>query len=439
MAGLAGGCLLFTGCGVAVPPLAAAPASAAPSATAAPVASPPASAAVARPAFYLNAPASPPLVLPPALAEPLPPLSRPFVSVTLPGIRGMLASVSGRSSQDLWFLSDEETAPADLMSGAGVVFHYDGKKVKSYGQPCARALFGSVAVSKDSVLAMGSRPWTRGVWPHFRAALLANGKWDCYGDTVVGGLTVSSGDHLWKASCVGDPWLCHIEVEGGPAIALPFFDGSFRDREAHPPEPLAMAMRAADDGWMVLGGDDSRQWLVHYNGVTWEPRAGLDEGLEVVDLWVDGEGHVWMTARRGKQATSSVVQGPADYAWETDTHSNDNAEANLILRFDGHTLSALAVPASFKTQLVRGSGPQDVWFVGLDRTVYQWDGTQLRQGEAPLLVLDAWMSPGGELWLVGSDAEIDEKGEVKKPMTLGLVAHTAALPGPGAARAGVKQ
>jgi hypothetical protein len=138
---------------------------------------------------------------------------------------------------------------------------------------------------------------------------------------------------------------------------------------------------------------DRRLWLHRYNGVTWAPVATIDKDLWVVDLWVDEEGHPWLTARRGEK-------------WDD--------PATTVLRFDGHALRSLPVPASFATRFVRGTSSSDVWFAGAGSKVYQWDGKQLRQGPAPFDASDVWSSPGGEVWLVGS----------------GGAAHTAPLTAP---------
>jgi hypothetical protein len=388
---------LVAGCGGAARPPASPPGAPATKVPVAPaVAAPAPSAAPAAPVVS----ATPD---PPPLAEPLPPLARAFVSVTLPGVTRPVVAIGGRGPKDLWFVTSEEITGLAVSVG-GEVLHYDGKRVKSYGHPCDAAVFrGGVVVAAETVVALGSRPWARGVHPLFRVALGKAGKWSCdYNDVGYReGLTRSSGDHVWQLSCYeGD---CHLERAGGPAAAVPSYHLSFEkrkqeDRDA-PPAVSALWMNGLDDGWMVHLDDEGRDWLLRYNGVTWVPQAPLEQGLLTMDLWADQEGHAWLLARRG---------------------GSDQDPANTLLRFDGHGLSKLPLPASFAATMVRGTGPRDVWLLGGGRKVYQWDGQQLRQGEAPFEVQDAWGAPGGEVWIVGGD----ENGP-------GVTAHTAALAAKG--------
>ena len=142
-----------------------------------------------------------------------------------------------------------------------------------------------------------------------------------------------------------------------------------------------LSMHGLDDGWITSIDEDRRARLLRYNGVTWAPQATFDPGLAIVAMWVDEQAHPWLLARRG---------------------GKEEDPANVVLRFDGQALHSVPVPASFAARGVQGTSARDVWFVGAGRTVYQWDGQRLRQGEAPIDVADAWSSPGGEVWIVGT-------------------------------------
>lgn len=396
-------CLLATGCGGApVPP--DPPPSVAPVKVPVAAPTPPAAAPVASPTS---------LPTPPPLAEPLPALTRSFVSVTLPGIQRTINAISGRGPDDIWFLTREEIVDFARTVG-GEIFQYDGKRVKAHGHPCAASIFGDLVVGKDAVVAMGYLPWSRGVYPYFRASLDRNGTWNCDEDHggYPTGLTRSDGEHVWELGCFGDN--CRLEASGGPAVSVPSYHVTFAGRgESQPPPISALWMQGLDDGWMVHEDDDRRRRLVRYNGVTWVPVAVLDADLFAVDMWADEDDHVWLTARRG---------------------GDDSDPANTLLRFDGQKLSIVAVPPKFTTRKVRGTGARDVWFTGDGKKLYQWDGEQLRAGEAPFAVDELWAAPGGEVWFSGP-----EPSEGGPPP--GVVAHTVPLPGksPAPAAATVKQ
>ena len=346
----------------------------------------------------------------PNATEPLPPLTAPLVEVTLPKVGGRLVSVTGRGPGDLWFVSDEEVSDprAPWHVEEGMVIHSDGKRVLSSEHPCGGSYFHSVVASKTVVAASGLLGWVRGIPPNYRAHLGSSKSWTCdqgEGETFQRSMTVAAGDDVWELDCT---WGCRLSVRGGPPASLPSFDPSYV-REPDPQSfvdhtymPSALWMLGRDEGWMTHDGGDGREWLLRYNGATWAPVAKLEPGLAGIDLWADGASRVWITARRG---------------------GKDDEPANKLLVWDGRSLGAVPVPASFATRLVRGTGPSDVWFVGAGMKAYQWDGQRLHEGEAPFDAVDAWAAPGGEVWLVGG-------------VQPGTAARTAAAsaPAPGVGR-----
>jgi hypothetical protein len=160
-------------------------------------------------------------------------------------------------------------------------------------------------------------------------------------------------------------------------------------------------MSGAADGWLVHEGEDGRDWLFRWNGVTWTALAPLAEGTHALDVWGDSEGNAWIPLR-----TTEEEQDPA----------------TALLHWDGHTLAHLAVPASFKVGIVRGTTPRDVWLFGPERRIYHFDGAQLRQGKATFEVADAWGAPDGDLWIVGGQAATDGAPAAAR------AAHTGPLP-----------
>jgi hypothetical protein len=352
----------------------------------------------------------------PPLAGPLPPLTRPLVPVLLLQTKAGIVhvpqgaskrrewvgltppeiiSIHGRSPQDVWFLT-----------GEGVVFQDNGERIVSrHVRPCgwgehiesnsAGTRFYQIVVDKESVRVLGeSRDLNTRIGGDVTATLSKLGKWSCKSEGLVPAIATSSGEHTWKAAHNFSDDLCRLRVSDGPCASAPAWAPSFVEPSGDAIDMgvhhTALWMHGLDDGWMVTWGGDGRQWLHRYNGVAWAPVATIEKGIRVIDMWADEERHAWLTVRRGDGR-----DGPA----------------NLVLRFDGDALRPLPVPASFATGLVRGTGPRDVWFAGAGRTVYQWDGERLRQGEAPFDASYAWSSPGGEVWMVGE----------------GQVAHTAPL------------
>jgi hypothetical protein len=153
-------------------------------------------------------------------------------------------------------------------------------------------------------------------------------------------------------------------------------------------------IRGDDDGWMVLDGEPERPQLLRYNGVTWRVVSPLDD-LDITGMWVDPEGHPWLTAE------------------------------GALVRSDGVTTTRLPVTEAFAPTTITGTSARDVWFFGPGKQVHQWDGERLRRGEAPFEVGNAWAAPNGEVWITGRwDHE-----NYAATTGAGVVARSAALPG----------
>jgi hypothetical protein len=321
--------------------------------------------------------------------------------VTLPGVVGELVGVHGRGPRDIWFLTNELIPLPHYRSKLGVAVHYDGKRVvKKHVPSCWSGHFSTIVTDRDRVLLQGMDPYVRGV-AQMTASLSRDGKWGC--EHAYSTLHVSPGEPAWTLACSSiDRADCFLTRADGRAAPLPTVHASFGSGgQATTLSAGSLWMRGLDDGWMTSPAGDGSEWLLRYNGVTWAPQAALGEGAEVLDMWVDEEGHVWLLVKGGKEDPGTKA-----------------------LRFDGRALHALPVPAHFAASRVTGTGPRDVWFVGAGLEVYQWDGERLRQGEAPFKVGDAWSAPGGELWIVGnSSGEII--AEEASSSIQAVAAHTA--------------
>jgi hypothetical protein len=345
-----------------------------------------------------NAPA------PAAIAEPLLPLRRAFVPVrfarTRRGIVHLpegaplpeeqasvpplkLRAIHGRGPRDVWIL----TADA-------VVIHDDGQRVVGqYPKVCGwgdgnleGGPFGTFLVNiladrnRVRVLGMSRDPWSR-IGTDLTATLTPPGTWKCEARGLAPSFVSSSGDHTWKLADNNDDGACRLRALGGPCAPIPWWAPSYHEPSGDSVDAGVhfehLFMRGLDDGWLVHSDESRRKWLLRYNGVAWAPVGQLDEGVRVVDLWADEEGHAWLVAQRDKQPE------------------------NEVYRTDAQGLHPLPVPASFSASRVSGTGPRDVWFGGGGARTYQWDGARLREGAAPFEAIDMWSSPGGEVWLLG--------------------------------------
>jgi len=334
-------------------------------------------------------------------AVPLPPLTRPFVTVALPGVEGALVSVDGRGPRDMWFLTDEEIQ-AGYFAQVGRLIHYDGKRVRDKILPgCSGAAFGGLYVDRDSVRLVGTNLYTRGV-SRMTASLSKDGKWGC---SFAYSTPITAPDEpAWTLTCGSSEGNdCFLRRADGRTAPLPVRRTSQPGGQDEPAPAWGLRMRGEDEGWMATSDGDGRTLLLRYNGVAWVPEARLDEGADMLGMWIDEEGGAWFTVRLGGSDDDPVIG---------------------VRRWDGHALHAVPVPAGFGATLVTGTSARDVWFIGDTRTIYQWDGERLRQGEQPFdVVQGVWAAPGGELWLVGRSEALT--AAAKGGASLAVAAHTA--------------
>lgn len=384
---------LLLGCADAVPPPAA-PQDPPPP----PPAAPPTAAAKPPPPPAPAPPAPRAAIAPPALEEPLLPLTRRFVTVRMKGVKGRFTSISGRSARDLYLLTDEQ--PANHGIGPyGAIYRSDGHRVTERIVPDCAAMFFDVVASKRDVVVVAHNEWMRGVPPTFRAVLAKGKSPRCDFDFYEAGFTVSSGDRVWALSCGREGSRCALRAVNGPAATMPSSHPSFANGGEAALLPVsALQMRGPDEGWMIAADEEKQTWLLRYNGVVWTKVSMVDEGLEIGGLWADGEGHVWVLA-------GHATDGPSD----------------MLYRLDGEVLRPVPVPRGFQATGIRGTGARDVWFLGgRGRSVYQWDGARLRRGEAPWEIAGGWAAPGGDLWVFG-------RSEEDGGPPAGTLAHTAPL------------
>lgn len=305
----------------------------------------------------------------PADSPPPPSLDRDFVHVVLPPSVWPLLSISGRGPSDVWIL------------GAGnALLHLDGDRVvKTYtAEPCFQvAMFEWVAVSAGDELRLLGQYQDPG-------GRLLSAVFDPV-KGVVGACGASSGflgldcpwHHAWGAPA-GDGRLCTLGD-----VKMPDYD-PFVPRDARVKLQIDSASARADDGWFVvrLGEEaDERTEIHRYNGVTWVRVGALEKGLVLVATSFDKAGRGWILARR--------------------IEDDEAGPATALVRLDGRSLTRVSVPPSFEAGQVLASGSETVWFIGAERKLFEWDGETLREGESPFVPIDSWVSPRGDLWLLG--------------------------------------
>jgi hypothetical protein len=300
-----------------------------------------------------------------------------------------IIAIDGRNSNDIWMLTE-----------TGVVLQDDGKAIKfRQAKPCGygnyEGEFGGLGLHLDSIVVDENEVHVFGqyrgmnsrVGAERRATLARNGKWTCSEKGITPAFTQSSGAFSWRAANNMEGDACRIGslsgyCNSGPRFAPTHIDPS-RDSTDMGILNMAMWMQAPDDGWIVTLDELFQPVLYRFNGVTWAKQTKFDDGARVYSMWVDDQHQVWMTAG-------------AIEPW--------NAPAKMILRYDGKNLTELPTPKSFTTSRVRGHSSRDVWFSGVGNTIYQWDGSRLRQGKLAGDVSDMWVSSDDVAFFVLPDA-----------------------------------
>jgi hypothetical protein len=362
----------FVACGGAEMAPPAPPPDPPPPATAVSTAMPPAPPPSAAPAIEAAPPA------------PLPRATRAFAEVPLPAGAPIVA-IHGRGAHDVWLLAEN-----------GVVYQHDGKRViKKHDRPClARGnegwptVFTKVLALRGMVQLLGIGPGPRGSSAEYRATLWGGGRWVCDSDGKAPTEVVAGVDDVgWALRCGLMHMGCGLVIKGGPPAPLPV------DHRGNYSPRLGFWLRAADDAWMAV--DDTEGTLLRYRGISWRPVAPLGD-WRVVDLWPEPDGTAFIALREAKS-------------------NGDDPVATRVARWDGRGLVPLATPPSFRATKVIAAGPKEVWFVGAGRAIHQWDGRELRLGEAPFEVKDAWGAPESGVWIVGGG----EQGRAARLAPLG--------------------
>lgn len=286
-----------------------------------------------------------------------------------------IIAIDGRTAKDIWMLTD-----------TGVVLQDDGKKIVfRQAKPCGWGEYNresngigtrlwGIAVDRDNVHVFGEyRDMNTRIGGERRASLARNGKWTCTQRSLVPSHVHASGALTWRAAYNMDDDACRIGSSAGHCTSGPRFAPTHVDPSRDSIDMgilnVALWMHGPDDGWVVTKDELFQPVLYRYNGVTWAKVMKFDQGTTVGNMWADDQHHLWMTA--------------------------GDSRNSMILRHDGKALTQLPTPGSFAAHLVHGSSSRDVWFSGGRDTIYQWDGTRLRQGKTPAEVQQMWVSSDG--------------------------------------------
>ncbi|WP_394822270.1 hypothetical protein [Pendulispora albinea] len=269
--------------------------------------------------------------------------------------------VWGSSATDVWEVGE-----------AGTILHFDGvswTRVPSGTKVDLQAVSGS---SATDVWAVGYDDAWNGEILHYDGRAWSAQKFEQTRFTRV-----------WSAR-PGEAWASGIEGSGSQGPVLLRFDGTkwtsattgFQDSD-----------RRIDSLWGSAGDDlYAVTWRVlHWDGHTWSPVAGLPNGGDVTmgSVWGTGKKDVWVGGGRNR--------------------------APVIFHFDGavwrETPSAFESGASL-VHMLWGSGANDVWAAASLRPgspLSHWDGAKWTAAGAmePIIVDAAWSASPGKSWAVG--------------------------------------
>jgi len=329
--------------------------------------------------------------------------------IALPPNTPAIASMAARSASDIWMLTK-----------AGAVLRWDGKRVTARGAPkcfvesccgtlidckkkpalCAKASaecspfggdcamevgFSSIRVESGDVI-VGATIETGGMRSSVVDARLAkNGSFTCeqrgddriYPDSrgrgdgahpleiTVGGASIRFEGPARLVNSLGGYSL----VIDGRRVPLP----SVASMQGMGGPSLGFAARSPADLWLWTYGDEG---VWRGNGLGWTKIVtGL---LETSAVFFTEPNFVWVLGAEREGADPELVR------WDP--------EAGVVSRFE--------TPGA--SHVVQGKGGA-FWLAGKG-AVHRFDGRELVRADVPFEIEEAWLSPSGELWVVGADS-----------------------------------
>jgi len=323
-------------------------------------------------------------------------------------VQGMdLASISGTSANDVW-----------AVGAQGTVIHRDAngwQRMNGYG-----------LTSLSSVWARPGDVWIVG----FSGVVYHNGTIVDIGTTEsLAGVWASGPDDVWIAESDtlslhhwdGKAWRVWTDDIGGHSAV---WGSGPRDVYTIAPDGeyshfdgahwIGTKDGATAKARAVFGFGVGDVWVAGATAARYAGRAMVFPGGKTVDAYTSslagtGIDNLWASSTTGDlyffDGADWVVTGASAFTdgWGTDPSRMFFADGQLIEQWDGAIMSTTSVTNGVAA--VWGSGPDDVWAMGMD--VMHWDGVGWSAIEGPpFVVADIWGSGPTNVWAVGGGGGI---------------------------------
>ncbi|HEX5057992.1 MAG TPA: hypothetical protein VFV99_01475 [Kofleriaceae bacterium] len=184
---------------------------------------------------------------------------------------------------------------------------------------------------------------------------------------------------------------------------------------------------ASNDVWMLALGNEA----VHWNGSQWTSTSFGTNQLERSDLWGANpstyfavgstypkpqiwryNGADWMLEHEEAAPPAPLYYASYDAVWGTSANNVWVGGMNLdhVVHYDGANWTNVPLPsAGVQIRSIRGSGPNDVLFMGLRGYLARWNGSEIvelsRDTNGPSW-RRIWASAANDIWILGDDNTI---------------------------------
>ncbi|MFO0590347.1 MAG: hypothetical protein U0441_22585 [Polyangiaceae bacterium] len=271
-------------------------------------------------------------------------------------------AVFGRDERDVWMT-------ATAKNGARLALHWDGANVSREDMsPCRLPLSEpSLSLGPDGPIVLDVAHKEYGPM-YSQAHRTSKGAWEC-------DERESSARSFW----LGTEVLRFASGVAGPTLSgrlLPPLDNT-----SMPQGPVEIIACAVDDVWIHSPGHPA---IWHWNGLSYEDRsARLGTTSRML---ADAACGVWVVGRRAAEAAGNI-----------------GSKATLRWNGSTQTWDCLPSPPASDVQRLVALNERDAWYLCKEEA-YHWDGASFQRGALPTGVIEgAWISPSGELWIVGTE------------------------------------
>jgi hypothetical protein len=319
---------------------------------------------------------------------------RSFAPVSLPPGTAQLVDISAKSPRDVW-----------MVAKGGRVLRFDGARAKVEAGPrcfvesCCGTLvpragkdtmpveFEHVDATGDEVV-LTAYVHTGGMRPSVVRAPRRGSGWSCEqpkGDLIhPGGGARGEGPWAREISALGstirlEPPAVLVNVLGGYVLTV---DGR---RVPLPAEDGYLGMQRRDVDIAARSGGELWLWA-----------------SEGAPIW-RGDGLTWTAVPTGLRDLTYVWLDPASAGPTRLWAIGSDAGGEYLARLEADSGLWRRVKAPGATRALGTKGPR-FWVIGTT-ACYEWDGQGLRRADVPFDIERAWLSPGGELWVVGGAPE----------------------------------